>query len=534
MCKYSTRTYPYKKNLSLSNKNLGTENISLEGKVFSFILGLDSEPFGRAMSEEEIVALGDPFARLILSADLPALTLHDILQSSSLNEELPIQDLFMIAEGGQIRWSENKLLDRGLRVVVTKATKAKQTNLMISTTHPFNNADDTVFLQVIGWDEASGVFNFYERRLGKWFWAGNSWHSLDDRTRGKGPFDSHINGSVVMKELRAPWIYWHSQAQSIPFENFGPNNSFEKEPLLKNRSNAEKLEQSVIVPSIERWTRRRLTKLLEDPNKIIQVKSLMRQILTTTSYNLFSSKTEFSSIDNEAVFDIPIEFFIDKEALNTILKIKLNIQTIKCNTKDYKKILEKYDVSLVDEEQDFIQRGDSIFPFLAPCRSFEDNIILRELKNKKLISDHFAASLMMIDFCNPVLSIKRLSLMKYIPDEVIVLEDQEFPIEKSIMAKISCSPIDEVTKELMKNMSLSNWQEDFSERIIKYLDKITNNIKTEVGLEKYFQLLESRRSNFKKQPLSEFDLTIPRSNISTTIGNLIMTYEGDVVDLNIN
>jgi hypothetical protein len=28
-------------------------------------------------------------------------------------------------------------------------------------------------------------------------------------------FDSHVNGSLVMKELKAPWTHWHSSRAKI-------------------------------------------------------------------------------------------------------------------------------------------------------------------------------------------------------------------------------------------------------------------------------------------------------------------------------
>ncbi len=67
------------------------------------------------------------------------------------------------------------------------------------------------------------VFHFYERLHGTFFWAGMSQHALEDATRGQGPFDSHVNGSLVMKELRSPWVHWHAPQAGINEEAFAPD-----------------------------------------------------------------------------------------------------------------------------------------------------------------------------------------------------------------------------------------------------------------------------------------------------------------------
>lgn len=40
-----------------------------------------------------------------------------------------------------------------------------------------------------------------------WASAGSCNHALDEPARGKGPVDGHINGNLVMKELKAPWAH---------------------------------------------------------------------------------------------------------------------------------------------------------------------------------------------------------------------------------------------------------------------------------------------------------------------------------------
>jgi len=548
MLKFTTRRYPYRRDES--QKQLGDDLSHFEtlsastefdtnGKTHRLVLGIDSEPAGRQMTQEEIDQLQDPFAQIVLSMDRPSLSLRSLLAQFDLYNDtdigLPEQNVFMIAEGGLIDWNDDTSdLDRGLRVVVTRSTQ-NDTRIMISTTYPFEEEGDGAFLQVIGWDDSFGVFNYYERRVGRWFWAGNSWHALNEPTRGRGPFDSHINGSVVMKELRDPWIHWHSQAQSIPFESFGPDNPLRYDTLLQNRSNAENLELSVIVPLIERWTNRRLDKQLSKGNKITGVIHLMRQILSSTSFNLVSSQQPSSLINNDSLVPIPTELFIDKEGLFDTLDILPDIGVIKFSGENYKEIMHKYNVSLKDKSQQFQKQGDAFFPFITPCRAFEDTVILREMISRELISEQFAAVMLMIDFPNPIGSIKRASLMKYVPDVVDMNLNNPYPIQQAILKSIDASlnllPASDIAFQVIEDMKLTDWREVFSLRITDYLRNVQLKAGTLSGLDDYFQLIESRRRLFKKKPLSEFDLTLPSSSISTSVKRFTMHENGNISEI---
>src|SRR5579863_259237 len=51
-----------------------------------------------------------------------------------------------------------------------------------------------------------------KKRYGDWIWAVSSWDALAPDTRSNGPFDSHVNCALNMKELNQPWVNWHSLA----------------------------------------------------------------------------------------------------------------------------------------------------------------------------------------------------------------------------------------------------------------------------------------------------------------------------------
>jgi hypothetical protein len=56
----------------------------------------------------------------------------------------------------------------------------------------------------------------------RWVWAGDSNLALAEPSRGQGCFDSHVNGSVVMKELKSPWNNWQSMKATIQLADQDP------------------------------------------------------------------------------------------------------------------------------------------------------------------------------------------------------------------------------------------------------------------------------------------------------------------------
>ena len=195
------------------------ETPSLKARV----AGLDSEA-GRAMSDDERARLGDWFATNILRRGVFPVTLDDVKQAvDGLNNSAdprPREEIFAIAEAGQIRWSPaTASLPRGIRYVVARGRAGESgADVLVSTRPP--SASIEVFLQIAAWDDTARHFNFYERIGRAWYWEGNSWLALGEPTRGKGPFDSHVNGGLVMKELAQPWMHWESTSQPISVDFF--------------------------------------------------------------------------------------------------------------------------------------------------------------------------------------------------------------------------------------------------------------------------------------------------------------------------
>jgi hypothetical protein len=532
---FPTRNYPYRAGILADE----AEAPALEaGKVHRFVLGLDKRP--RVMTDDEIAGLlRDPFAEMFLRRGVFPLSLRDLLAGldalTAGPSGLPDQKVFVIADGGQIPWNaDTDELNRQLRFAIVRS-KGNDARLLVSSSSVFDRTDDAAFLQLIGWDDENKVFNYYERRSGTWIWAGNSLHALAPESRGKGPFDSHVNGSLVMKELRAPWHNWHSQAVSIRDTVLAPDDPLRDDPVFKGRAGAEELELFVRA-GIRRWNQARFGHFTSaDGVTLERVPYLMRQVLETTTVNLATSQQPSRQINPAAQLRLPTTFFINLEAFEKEIGLELDLPVISVSGQFYRDSLQKHAFSLTDG--DFSIKGDSFFAFLVPEPAFEDLSVLSLLLEKRLISARFAASLLMVDFQNPVFSERRKSLMRFVPETAALdnaagtISDIEARFVAAVQAGEAGFPADGPEAEFLANWRLPEdaWKAEFAARIAGYFEKLRETARTENGFDGWVRLAESRRREFRGRRLFEFNLTTPTTNIPDTAPLLEMTAAGEAI-----
>jgi hypothetical protein len=529
---FPTRQYPYKKEAEITNEDIKIRNYSFKTKnlsvneengliepdnfVMRFIVGLDNHP--KPLEFDELNKFDDSFANLILKRKLNPLTLNEVLNllDESSNEEngLPNQDSFLAADGGQILWSqETGDLNRQFRFVVSRSDKNDKVQILISSSTVPDSKEQ--FLQLIGWDNSEGAYNFYERRGEFWFWAGNSFNALKEPTRGKGPFDSHVNGALVMKELKFPWVHWHSMTASINDDVLAPNDELRNERLWIDKLGGQEFEIKVAKPGVVKWNESRLKRNISQ-NKILKnCKDFFRQVIDTTTVNIVTSKEESKSIKNDSLVRIPETFFFNKDVLMDELGLEPNITPISFLGEHYISSLIDFEFHIGDSN--FIFNGDTHFAFLVPETSFEDVNLISLLLSKKIVSKKFIASLLMIDFSNPIYSANRKELLKYFPDEYHI---EDFGLEKKFKEKIenieSSLEDDSNEKQFLRNYNLpdSDWKKHFEKQIEEYFTKVKILIETKEGFYEIVKLAESRRREFRGTDLAEFRLTTPITNIS--------------------
>jgi hypothetical protein len=501
------------------------------GRIHRFIKGIDEAP--KAMSDAEVAQeLNDPFATLLLRKGSFPTTTHELLAALDAeiapDDNLRRQMSFLVGEGSQIPFSQvTSTLQRGLRLAITRGADSA-VDVLVSTDGKLENE----FLQVIGWDEQSGVFNYYQHMEGAWVWAGNSTHAFDSQARGNGAFDSHINGSMVMKELKFPWNHWHSVAASIPPEVFAPDDQAKSDPLIAGRSGAEVLQERVVEPGVRRWTNSRFSKEVTTDGKLARVTPILEQLFTTTSVNLTSSSQESRTVEKSTTqLALPASFFVDVDALSGALELPPP-PTLAVTGEAYLDILTKFDVALVDDQSQFRQLGDTHFAFLVPERAFEDLDVVRKCRETGLLSDRFIACALMVDFPNPVFSTRRSSLLAHLPSAFDgpaggLSAAAATAIVDAAASGPATSPENEFAQ--LWNLGEGGWKAEAQNRLVAYYQALTTLLGSTGGFEGVFKLAESRRNQVMGLQLSEGrPLLFAKSNIPSAESPLRMRPDAGV------
>lgn len=510
--RFPTRQYAYTRGGAVVADD--TPAAALEaGAVYRFVMGRDAAP--AKLADEAIDALQDPFARFVLGTERRPQTMRDLLADLDAEGGPGGQRVFVVADGGQIAWTpETASLDRLLRFLVTRGASADGPTLFVSTTAPFDSAE--IFLQVIGWDAVNGAYQFYERRGGAWVWAGSSWDALSDDARGRGPFDSHVNGALNMKELKPPWVHWHSMASGIRDEALAPADPLRGDPLWLAREGAERLETEIVRPGVRRWNAARF-RALSKSGELSRLPEFMRQVLDTSTVNLVASPVESRRLGPTVQVPLPLSFFFNSDALTDALGLDPGIQSLpEVAGSVYLQCLTRYDVAITDGQHRFA--GDTRFAFVVPEPAFEDVLVLEELRRLGVLPDKLAASLLMVDFTNPVFSARRASLLRHVPAAATLGPESDFASRfvGSVELAAETAPAGSPEHELLELWRLpdAGWRTAFEKKLADFMAALSPRLADAASFAPLFELAESRRREFRKRPLAEFRLTLPVTNIA--------------------
>lgn len=502
---FPTRSYPYRKRYGGIESAIPIPAMPAGG-VYAFRVGVDRMPV--AIADAALAGHGDPFAQAVLVPGHRPLTTRAVL--ALLADVAGTTASFVVSDGAQIPYRDAPGLVRDTRFVIA-CKSAAGWDVFVSTAAPFD--DEDIFLQVLAWDGVAGTFHFYERRGGSWFWAGESNDALRPDTRGRGPFDSHVNGGMVMKELKAPWLHWHSLAQTITSDAFAPGDPVLATDLFMNRRGGDELER-IVRGAIDRWTRARLDRALDAQGRIVHPDWLMRQVLSATSVNIVAAEQTFAGA-GDAVLSIPITLFVDADALLNVIGIDPGDAGVPTVTRArYAAAAARTGLHLASG--DFRIEGDTFFAWPVPERAFEDVTILDHMIRRRWVSRRVAAALLMVDFSNPVGSPAREALLAQVPTDPVTPAELEAALAGMTGVPDLALPDDA-------------WEAEYGRRIGAMLHAVQARIDTDDGLDAMLVLADARRRAFRRRKLSEFDLTLPRSNVADDGPNARLEPDGRVI-----
>jgi hypothetical protein len=487
-----------------------------------FIVGADPAP--RRMTTAEVKALGDPFARAFFAKGKVPRTAEQVIDGikASAPQKAPLrrQRSFVVGEGSQIaRNADTATVERNLRFIVTLGEGPNGPDIFLSTGHPRKSGG----VEVMAWDRKAGGFNYY-RSTGDalWMMAGNSRDALRDSSRGKGPFESHPSGALLMKELKTPWINWDSPAANIPRSVFALDDDRRTHEWFTKKDSGGGLafELDAARPAMERWARARFASLRDGGGTVARPRQIMEQILGTpdrrrSTVNLTTTHIESAALGPKSLLDLPVTFFVDSEGLADTLGLQPP-PGFTVSGRIYSKCLAKFRVRVEDGEG-FVRKGDTHFCFLVPERAFEDQVVLREAIEFGLIGKRLAACLLMVDPWNPVFSLRRSSLLRHVPPTATIQKGKSTfgrEMVDSILAAAAAGPSDSPEAEFAKRWKVGpRFASEFNRMLDRYYKAVTRKLKTQDGFEPYFKLAEERRRTFHEMPISEFPLLLPKTNI---------------------
>jgi hypothetical protein len=484
-----------------------------------FIVGADPVP--RAMSKAEVGVLGDPFATLVLSRGKVPRSGEQVLTmikaAVPANSPLKKHSSFVLGEGSQLAsTTESAGVDRTMRFVLIVGAGPNGPDLMFSVPDP----KQPNLIELMAWDRKIGGFNYY-RSTGDgamWMLAGNSRDALRDASRHKGVFESHRSGAALMKELKTPWINWHSPAANIPATAFASDDPRRTHPWFTNREPGGGLtfEFEAARPAMSRWAKARFAKLRTSGGTVTRPRNFMEQILDSPAVNLVTTHVESRALTPTDQLDLPTTFFIDSEGLSDLLKLAAP-PPFTVSGSIYGKCLEKFNVRM-DDEAGFVVKGDTHFCFLVPERAFEDQVVLSEVVEMGLVSRRLAACLLMVDPWNPVFSPRRRALLAHVPATATIKKGKSSfsrEMANAILAVATTAPAGTPEKEFAARWNTgANFRPTFNKLLTNYYAAVSAKLKTQAGFDAYFRLADDRRRDFKDRTrLAEFPLLLPRTNI---------------------
>jgi hypothetical protein len=372
----------------------------------------------RPLRPEELAALSDPVAKLILKGNCPS-SLQEV------TDTLRRVDTDGCADPGpgkppagvMTRLVSERAQEIGApdvyRAVMTRDCGNRSDHeLFLSVSGIRGDGDLPKNVELIGHDKSKGVFDFYTLEKGNWTFFGNSFDMVADgydcangacvpkaatKTRCAS---CHVGGGLVMKELSAPWGNWEGQLDTP-----GARAVFEKFSTVFGKGEiGEELESRVRHGNAD-WIPSRIQAL-----KSKGVAEVLRPLFCSTDVNIRAEGQPNGSLN----------FFLFDDIL-----IANNYSRGTHDFKDvnYSKLISapNFNQRVVDASgaQLLSARGtkvvDTSLAFTFPVRSGQDLSYVEELVKQNIVDRDFVLDVEFMDFTRPLFSVARCGLLSAAP-----------------------------------------------------------------------------------------------------------------------
>jgi hypothetical protein len=251
-------------------------------------------------------------------------------------------------------------------------------------------------IEVIAFDEVSGVFNYYKEVDNEIQFFGSSHDYVLEGPGGPGLTDvrgcanCHTGGGLIMKELEAPWLHWEAGSTRSP----GVDDIIaERKEVFGDRADGINLE-GVVKAGNRAWTKTR-AQILNDGD-LASLALTLQPLFCPTEVNLRTgSQTRLSS-----------DFILDPR-LNSLS----GSRTVSFSGSQYRNILEAIGSFVPGTDE-----TDTVEPFTFLERSQADQDYIAELIRLGIVDKEFVEDALMLDFTRPLLSDDRCSVVDFAPE----------------------------------------------------------------------------------------------------------------------
>jgi hypothetical protein len=303
-------------------------------------------------------------------------------------------------------------------------------------------------------------------------------------------------------------VHWHSQASTIAREVVLPVETERNHPLFAHFEGAEVLEAAVVA-GVRRWTKRRILRDVTN-GRLGNLPQYARHLVWATSVNLVASRLLSRRLESVPEIFLPRTFFFDEDGLRSVIEEFTDRDVMP--PQDFVVPSELYRAALHDLKvrvSDGIQSvpGDTEFAFVVPERAFEDQIVVKELMARGVLSPRLALCLHLIDFANPIFSPERASLLGLFPADIEV-GDEGATLDKAILDAAQAAPASaSAAKELIALFNDAQLIETTQARLGAFSKALQARLRTADGVVDVLRLADSRREAFRRRKLHEFKHT---------------------------
>ncbi|PPQ95705.1 hypothetical protein CVT25_000784 [Psilocybe cyanescens] len=551
--------------------------------ILASVAGIDKTP--RLLSHAEVAGLTDWFGQWLAKTPVSKrqLSLRGLLKGALPTDSYTI---YAIADGIPIVYDhanpDNPLnsVSRHLRFVIIalpdKALRAvfdiKQAILdrTLCIVGSANPDGETAFLQCASWDPKGldrnlglGIMRFYERTNGGWVYVGDSLNAFNPLSINKGPFDGHIGGGMIMKELTSPWTHWFDTNRDDFISSLGstkdqpskcdPYNALND--MLFSGPNGPPLSlvvetlEPIVELSVSKWYDARfardfLDKSLKPLPEVTAVRDWVGHILLNRSMNIAASATSTPEVQQQAnINGVPTTLFFNSNALQRLLPDAGPSNAYTIVNEVYVQAVNSLGLSLyyadfsTDPPTQILAvkecEGPFAFPIIEP--GLEDYQGVKTLVNKAsiatLLPKKAITAMLMVDFFNPIYSARREGLMQYVPENAALKADgKTYDVLDQLVDNLNASSASKDPKaaefELLQLLATpdNTYIDVFTDRVNAYLEKVDNRLNNEASIkmaavEEYMVLADGRRRLYRGREnekessgLNEFMLTLPMAD----------------------